>query len=40
VVDVRGGHSSLLQEQASDSLAGILLDRFPILGSAIEGFGS
>jgi thioesterase domain-containing protein len=36
VVDVSGGHSSMLQEQAIDSLASALLERFPVLGGAPE----
>ena len=33
VVDVEGGHASMLQEHAIDSLAGVLIDRFPVLAS-------
>jgi thioesterase domain-containing protein len=32
LVDVSGGHSSMLQEEAIDSLASALLSRFPALG--------
>ena len=32
VVDVSGGHSSMLQAQAINSLASVLLKRFPVLG--------
>lgn len=37
VVDVSGGHSSMLQEQSVDALVGALLDRFSVVGLAADG---
>ena len=36
IVDVEGGHASMLQEHAIDSLTSALLDRFPVLGGASD----
>ena len=36
IVDVEGGHASMLQEHAIDSLTSALLDWFPVLGGASD----
>jgi hypothetical protein len=36
VVDVSGGHSSMLQEREIDSLTGALLERLRVLGGVPE----